>query len=57
MHVRPIASVKCLYMQPIDYGNSLASIRKCPVVTSVVTGCGHSRLAATVDCSSKTLTI
>ena len=53
MHVRAIASVKCLYMQPIDYGNSLASIRQCPVVT----GCGHSRLAATVDCSSKTLTI
>ena len=48
MHVRVIASVKCLhvYMQPIDYGNSL--VRKCPVVT----GCGHSRLAATVDCSS-----
>ena len=52
MHVRAIASVKCLYMQPIDYGTSLASIRKCPVVTSVVTGCGHSRLVATVDCSS-----
>ena len=52
MHVHTIASVKCLYMQPIDYGNSL--VCKCPVVTSVVTGlgCGHSRLAATVDCSS-----
>ena len=50
MHVRAIASIKCLYMQPIDYGNSL--VRKCPVVMLVVTGCGHSRLAATVDCSS-----
>ena len=50
MHVRAIGSVKCLHIQPIDYGNSL--VRKCPVVTSVVIGCGHSRLAATVDCSS-----
>ena len=50
MRVRVIASVKCLYMQPIDYGNSL--VHKCPVVTSVITGCGNLRLAATVDCSS-----
>ena len=54
MHVRAIASVKCLYMHPIDYGNS--SVRKCPVVTSVVTGWGHSRLAATVDCIEKVYT-
>ena len=50
MHLRVIASVKYLYMQPIDYGNSL--VCKCPVVTAAVTGCGHSRLGATVDCSS-----
>ena len=51
MNVHTIASAKCLYMQPIDYGNNL--VHKCPVLTSVVTGCGHLRLAAIVDCSLK----